>query len=123
MNGIEVDRNLVLTKGREVTGKLLVELQVRKSTADGSGAREFYTELTRPMPGWEGQISKLVLKKKQVRVFVRHRKSPLDENVLGWQPRKIFVQPNTFIVDDEARLKEYPLTCAGVIESFIERKL
>lgn len=39
------------------------------------------------------------------------------------QPRKIFVQPNTHIVDGEVHLKEYPLTSAGVIQSFIERKL
>jgi len=38
-------------------------------------------------------------------------------------PRKIFVQPNTFVVNDEVVLKEYPLTSAGVVESFIERKL
>lgn len=39
------------------------------------------------------------------------------------QPRKIFVQPNTFIDNGEVVLKEYPLTPAGVIESFIERRL
>lgn len=39
------------------------------------------------------------------------------------QPRKIFVQPNTFIENDEVVLKEYPLTIPGVIESFIERQL
>lgn len=38
------------------------------------------------------------------------------------QPRKIFVQPNTFVVDGKVQLKEYPLTGAGVIQSFIERK-
>ena len=37
------------------------------------------------------------------------------------QPRKIFVQPNTFIENDEVVLKEYPLNAAGAIESFIER--
>lgn len=37
------------------------------------------------------------------------------------KPRKIFVQPNTVLVDQEVQLKEYPLTPAGVIESFIER--
>jgi dipeptidyl-peptidase-3 len=62
----QIDRNLVLTKGREVAGKLLVELQVRKSTADGHGARSFYTELTKPIDGWEGRIRDLVLAKKQV---------------------------------------------------------
>jgi hypothetical protein len=61
-----VDRAKVLSNGREVAGKLLVELQVRKSTADGAGAREFYTKLTDPLPHWEGDIRELVLKKKQV---------------------------------------------------------
>ncbi|ESK93921.1 dipeptidyl peptidase iii [Moniliophthora roreri MCA 2997] len=100
---VRVDRESVLKKGKEVAGKLLIELQVRKSTADGAGAREFYGQLTKPMTGWEGEIRDLVLKKKQ--------------------PRKIFMQPNTFIVNDEVQLKEYPLTTAGIIESFIERRL
>ena len=39
------------------------------------------------------------------------------------QPRKIFVQPNTFVENGEVVLKEYPLTPAGAIESFIERNL
>ena len=55
--------------GREAAGKLLIDLQVRKSTADGPGARAFYTELTTPLPGWDGEIRDLVLKKKQVRRF------------------------------------------------------
>ncbi|RDB21380.1 Dipeptidyl peptidase 3 [Hypsizygus marmoreus] len=100
---IRVDRQKVLSEGKTATGKLLVELQVLKSTADGAGARAFYNKLTEPIAGWEGEIRNIVLKKKL--------------------PRKIFVQPNTFIVDGEVQLKEYPLTCAGVIESFIERKL
>ncbi|KAG7098384.1 hypothetical protein E1B28_000342 [Marasmius oreades] len=100
---VRVDREAVLTKGREVAGKLLIELQVRKSTADGAGAREFYTSLTKPLEGWDGEIRDLVLKKKL--------------------PRKIFMQPNTFLVGDEVQLKEYPLTAAGIIESFVERKL
>lgn len=33
------------------------------------------------------------------------------------------MQPNTFIENDEVVLKEYPLSPAGAIESFIERKL
>ena len=63
---IRVDREKVLTTARDEVGKLLVELQVRKSTADGAGARAFYTELTTPLPGWDGEIRDLVLKKKQV---------------------------------------------------------
>ncbi|KLO18539.1 aflatoxin-detoxifizyme [Schizopora paradoxa] len=100
---IRVDREKVLTEGRDIVGKLLVDLQVRKSTADATGAREYYTTLTTPIEGWEGELRDLVLKKKQ--------------------PRKQFVQPNTFIINDEVELREYPLTPEGAIQSFIERKL
>ncbi|KAH7930761.1 dipeptidyl-peptidase III [Leucogyrophana mollusca] len=100
---VRLDRKKVLAEGQAVAGKLLLELQVRKSTADGPGAREFYTKLTTPLPGWEGEIRDLVLKKKL--------------------PRKIMLQPNTFVTDGEVVLKEYPLTPAGVIESYIERRL
>lgn len=37
------------------------------------------------------------------------------------QPRKVFVQPNTFVENGEVVLKEYPSTPEGVIASFIER--
>ncbi len=49
-----------------------------------------------------------------------HALSPCFPSV---QPRKIFVQPNTFVENDEVVLKEYPLNAAGAIESFIERRL
>ena len=50
-------------------GKLLVELQVYKSTADAAGAKKFYTELTDPLPGWAGEIRDFVFKKKLVRLI------------------------------------------------------
>jgi len=100
---VRVDRSLVLSKGKEAAGKLLIELQVRKSTADAIGSREFYNNLTKPIQGWEGEIRDIVLRKKL--------------------PRKIFVQPNTTLVDDKVVLKEYPLTASGVIQSFVERNL
>jgi dipeptidyl-peptidase-3 len=64
---VQVDRSKVLSHGKSIVGKLLVELQVRKSTADGTGAKEYYTKLTTPLPGWDGEIRDLVLKKKLVR--------------------------------------------------------
>ena len=64
---MQVDREKVLSHGKEVAGKLLIDLQVRKSTADGAGARKFYAELTTPFPGWDGEIRDIVLLKKQVR--------------------------------------------------------
>ncbi|KAI6140944.1 aflatoxin-detoxifizyme [Pisolithus thermaeus] len=100
---VRVDRERVLKEGQSIVGKLLLELQVRKSTADGPGARKYYTELTTPLPGWTGEIRDVVLKLKQ--------------------PRKMMLQPNTFVVGGEVVLKEYPLTAAGMIESLIERNL
>ncbi|KAG1731884.1 peptidase family M49-domain-containing protein [Suillus lakei] len=100
---IRLDRQKCLARGQDVAGKLLIDLQVRKSTADGAGARDFYTKLTTPLPGWDGEIRDIVLKKKQ--------------------PRKMMMQPNTFVVNGQVELKEYPLTPAGMIESYIERRL
>lgn len=57
----------MLKEGRAAAGKLLIDLQVRKSTADGAGARAFYTTLTTPFAGWEGELRNVVLAKKQVR--------------------------------------------------------
>ncbi|GJJ12446.1 hypothetical protein Clacol_006688 [Clathrus columnatus] len=63
---IRVDRQRVLTEGQEVIGKLLVELQVRKSIADGPGSKKYYTELTTPLAGWDGSIRDLVVKKRLI---------------------------------------------------------
>lgn len=62
-----MDRAKVLSEGKDAVGKLLVELQVLKSTADGPGSREFYNNLTKPIAGWEGEIRNIVLEKKLVR--------------------------------------------------------
>jgi dipeptidyl-peptidase III len=53
-------------------GDLLINLQVRKSTADAEGAKTFYEDLTEPIEEWTKELRQLVLFKKQ--------------------PRKIFVQ-------------------------------
>ncbi|KAJ6596888.1 aflatoxin-detoxifizyme [Mycena vulgaris] len=101
---VRVNRSRALSEGKTVMGKLLVELQVRKSTADGAGARQYYTNLTTPMDVFTPELRNLVLKKKLA--------------------RKIFVQPTLFIdANGDVQLKDYPLTSAGVIESWIERKM
>ncbi|KZT61788.1 hypothetical protein CALCODRAFT_490689 [Calocera cornea HHB12733] len=100
---LRVDRHAVLSKGKDVFGKLLVDLQIRKSIADGEGARAFYEKLTNPPSTWLGDVRDLVISKKM--------------------PRKIFVQPNTFLENGKAILKEYALSAEGVIQSFIERAI
>lgn len=39
------------------------------------------------------------------------------------QPRKIFVQPNLVLADGNVQLKEYELSAAGAIQSFVEREI
>jgi len=70
-NCAQVNREKVLGNGQAVVGKLLVELQVRKSTADGAEARKYYTDLTTPLPGWDGEIRDIVVKKRQVILSAR----------------------------------------------------
>lgn len=123
LNLQQVDREQVLTKGAEVSGRLLIDIQVRKCIADGQGARDFYKKLTTPFDGWETELRDLVLSKKQVRLFREHHACFYHLIKLP-QPRKLFVQPNTFIdADDKVVLKEYPLTPVGLIQSFLEREL
>ncbi|GAA6057587.1 hypothetical protein JCM3770_005398 [Rhodotorula araucariae] len=100
----KVDREACLARGKEVMGRLLLEIQVRKSTGDGPGATKFYKELTKPDQQWIDELRPLVLAKKL--------------------PRKVFVQPNTRITTaGEVELVEYPVTVEGVIQSFVERAL
>ncbi|KNZ43808.1 dipeptidyl-peptidase III [Puccinia sorghi] len=121
---IRVNKQMVLEKGKEIIGKLLIEMQIRKSIADGKGAEskltsilsQFYNELTTPPSQWEGELRDLVIRKKQA--------------------RKIFVQPNTILVPsvdarstpsnndcDQVHLIDYPTTNIGVIESFLNRNI
>ncbi|KAF7363442.1 Dipeptidyl peptidase 3 [Mycena sanguinolenta] len=118
---VRVDRSRALSEGKAVMGKLLVELQVRKSTADGAGARQYYTDLTNPMEVFSRpEVRNLVLTKKLVNICSLH--SFPDYADLLHKARKIFVQPNLYIdANGDVQLKEYPLTPAGVIESWIER--
>lgn len=46
-----VDRKACLEKGQDVMGKLLLEIQVRKSTGDGPGATGPLTNCQRPLDG------------------------------------------------------------------------
>ncbi|MBW0514372.1 hypothetical protein O181_054087 [Austropuccinia psidii MF-1] len=103
---IRVDKAAVLKNGKDVMGKLLIELQIRKATADAKGASQFYNKLTTPPTKlWETELRDLVLKKKQ--------------------PRKLFVQPNTILKEStgDVMLQEYATTNEGVIESFLVRNI
>ena len=100
---VKLDRAKILSHGKPAIGDLLLHLHMYRCTADVGACREYIESLTRV----DG-------------VFEEWRKIVIAQR---W-PRQILVQANTFIGDDgKVRLKEYPSTAEGMIESWAERNV
>lgn len=101
---IRLDRSKILTAGRKAVGDYLQKLHIYKSTADVEAGTKFYADMTYVDSDFWG---------KKVR----------DEVLRNKQPRKVFVQANTYV--DEATgkvtLKHYDATPEGMIQSWVER--
>ena len=80
----KVDRQNVLQSGSKVMGDLLRQLQIRRSVADGPGARAFYKDLTTPPKDWLTDLRDLVLRKKQVGLLSFLHSGPRSD-MLGGQ--------------------------------------
>ncbi|CEP01737.1 unnamed protein product (mitochondrion) [Plasmodiophora brassicae] len=99
---LTVHRDRIATHGAPAVASFLSKLQVYKATADAVGGTQFYTSATAVDPCWL-PIRDVVLSKKQ--------------------PRKVFVQCNTFLhADGSVTLKEYEPTLQGVLQSVVERR-
>ncbi|KKA30757.1 hypothetical protein TD95_002600 [Thielaviopsis punctulata] len=102
---IKLDRSKILTAGREAVGKYLQKLHIYKSTADVVEGSKFYNSMTEVgLDFWGTKVRDVVMNNKQ--------------------PRKVFVQANTF-VDEEGNvsIKHYDATLEGVIQSWVDRDL
>ena len=103
---IRLDRAKILTTGRKAVGDYLRRLHVYKATADVETGRAFFGEMTEVDADFWGR---------RVR----------DEVLRNKQPRKVFVQANTFL--DEAsgagELRHYDATPQGMIQSWAERRV
>jgi dipeptidyl-peptidase-3 len=86
--------------GRPAVASFLEKLQVYKATADVEQGTKLYTETTSVPDDW---------------VVMR------DIVIRNKQPRKVFVQGNTFVNDGQVVLKEYEASPVGMIQSYIER--
>ena len=98
---VHIERSKILSHGRPAVEKYLQKLAIYKSTADVEEGTKMFEEITH-VNEWYGT---------KVREEVMRRKTP----------RKVFVQANTFIEGDDVKLKEYPATAEGMIQSFVDR--
>lgn len=99
---IEVNRNLIKTRGKQAIGNFLQALHVFKATADLEGGTRFYldaTTVTEEMARFRPAVLKLK------------------------QPRNQFVQANTVESEGGVELKEYEPTVEGMFRSFAERNV
>jgi len=100
---ITLDRSKIESHGKPAVGLYLQKLSIYKSIADVDTGTKLYTEMT--TVGEEMAVYRdVVLKKKQ--------------------PRKNFVEANTFLKEDGGvELKQYDATCEGLIQSYVEREI
>ena len=99
---VHVDRSRILSDGKPALGRMLLRLQIYRSTADVKNCRDYYEDLSRvdgPYLEWR----RIVLAKVP--------------------PKMVFVQCNTFLEGEEVILKNYDATPQGVIQSWAERDL
>lgn len=99
---IHIDRERIHSHGKPAVDLLLKQLQVFKATADLERGRALYEKYSGVDEFWATKIRPEVLRRKQ--------------------PRKNFVQSTTFIDDSgKVTLKEYPVTPAGMIQSYADK--
>ncbi|RDW94407.1 putative dipeptidyl peptidase 3 [Coleophoma crateriformis] len=103
---ILLDRSKITTVGRKVVEDYLQKLHVYKSTADLEAGTKLYKQMTDvDADYWGGKVRNEVLRNKQ--------------------PRKVFVQANTFLDEKTGKveLKEYEPSLKGMIQSYAEREI
>ncbi|XP_071490506.1 dipeptidyl peptidase 3-like [Diadema antillarum] len=102
---IQIDRTKIETVGKEAIGTFLRKLQVYKSLGDFETGKAFFNGYS-------------VVDDSTPEKFLSLRQVVLDRK----QPRRIFVQCNTFVGSDgEVVLTEYDQSATGVVQSFVER--
>ncbi|KAL8924078.1 MAG: hypothetical protein Q9208_004215 [Pyrenodesmia sp. 3 TL-2023] len=100
---IQLDREKILTVGRQAVEAYLQKLHVFKCTADYEAGKKLYEEMTDVDAWWAEKVRPEVLRRKT--------------------PRKVFVQANTVERNGKVELVEYEATCEGMIKSWAEREV
>uniref|UniRef100_T1IIF5 dipeptidyl-peptidase III n=1 Tax=Strigamia maritima TaxID=126957 RepID=T1IIF5_STRMM len=101
---LTLDRSKIATVGKDAIGMFLQKLQVYKTMAAIKQASEMFLNYSAVL-----EDSKIP--------FYKYR----DIIVARRQPRKMFVQANTFVKEGKATLKTYEATHEGLIQSWVDR--
>lgn len=97
---VHVDRDRVISHGKQSLGRMLLRLHMYRCTADAEACREYYEELSRV----DGE-------------YLTWRDIVVTKNEPKWK----YVQANTFLEAESVVVKEYEATNAGIIQSWAER--
>lgn len=103
---IRLDREKILTTGRKAVGDFLQKIHVYKATADVETGTKFFSDMTDVgLEYWGTKVRDVVLEHKQ--------------------PRKVFVQANTYLDDATGKVvcKEYEPSLEGIVQSWADRDL
>jgi dipeptidyl-peptidase-3 len=97
---VTLNRSKIITIGRKTVGDFLTRLQIFKSTADVERGTKYYSELSQVPP-----------------LFLTIREIVLTQK----KPRHVFVQPHTYMEQNEVRYEIFEPNPEGLITSFIKR--
>lgn len=99
---VNVELSKIKSEGKPALERMLLNLHIYRCTADAESCRSYYEKLSL-VEDEHLKWREIVLSKKQ--------------------PKKLFVQANTFKSGDGVILKEYAATREGIIQSWAERDL
>ena len=99
---VNVNQTRIRTNGKPALEQMLLILHMYRCTADAESCRSYYENLS-AVEDEQLKWREIVLSKKQ--------------------PKKLFVQANTFNDEGEITLKEYAPSMEGIIQSWAERGL
>jgi len=95
---ISLNADNIKTKGRAAIATFLQKINVLKATANFAGAEELFNKYT-SVSGEFLAVRQIVLAK--------------------IKPRKVYVQPHTYIQNGEVMIKEFGVSLEGLIESYV----
>lgn len=103
---IKLDRSKITTVGRKAVESYLQKLHIYKSTADLEAGTKLYADMTEVEPKFWGETIR-------------------NEVLRNKQPRKVFIQANTFLDESSGKvsLVEYTPDLPGMIKSYAERNV